>query len=210
MKPRKRWRWMPVVTASAALMLAGLLQAQVVPPGGAQGLGAGAAIVWDTDARGHTSEFIVRIAQFAPDRHFEWESRAQQGTIRIPGSVLQNGRTFTFSRLFDNGVDIERADFLTLWLSDRVYDELKKDKRSQVVIDALKGDLVVLESLDYPVKLDRAAASVPAFRVKDSRGGTWTFLDDRKNPLMLEYRNPYYVQKVRTITTGGVKLRWIK
>ena len=73
-----------------------------------------------------------------------------------------------------------------------------------------KGDLVLLESLDYSVQYDRTATSVHAFRVKDSRGGTWTFLDDRKNPLMLEYRNPYYVQKVRTITSGGVKLRWIK
>jgi hypothetical protein len=35
-------------------------------------------------------------------------------------------------------------------------------------------------------------------------------LDDRENPLMLEYRNPYYLQKIRTITSGGMKLRWIR
>ena len=173
-------------------------------------LESGASLVWDTEARNQMSEFIIRIAEFSPDRYFEWESRAQQRTIRIPAQVLRDSRTMTFARLFDNGVDIERANFLTLWLSERIHDELKKGNRSQVIIDSFKGEMVVTETLQYPLLLDKQAVSAPAIKVKDSRGGTWVFLDSRENPVMLEYRNPYYVQKVRTMTTRGNLLRWIR
>lgn len=172
-------------------------------------LDTGASIVWDTDARGHASEFIIRIAQFSPDRHFEWESRAQQGTIRIPAQVLKESRRITFTRLFDNGVDIERADFLTLWLSEKIHQELKHQHRSKVTLDSIQDEFVLLETLSYPLLVDKQPIAVPAIKVKDGRGAIWLFLDSVENPVMLEYQNRYYVQKIRFLTTRGNILRWI-
>ena len=172
-------------------------------------LESGATVVWDTSARDHTSEFIIRIASYSPERHFEWESRAQQGTIRIPEKVLKEGKKITFARLFDNGVDIDRADFLTLWLSERIYEELKNSKRSKIMMDSIKDEFSLVDNLRYPLTIDKERTEVPALKVKDSRGATWIFLDDLENPIMLEYKNQYYEQKIRYVTTRGNILRWI-
>lgn len=180
------------------------------PSGSSFKLDTGATLVWDSDARGRTSEFIVRIAEFEPDRHFEWESRAQQGTIRIPAQVLKESKKITFARLFDNGVDIERADFLTLWLSERIYQELKQAGRSKIIVDALQDEFVVMETVPYSLMLDRRPTAVSAIKVKDGRGATWLFLDSAENPVMLEYQTQYYVQKIRYMTTKGNILRWIR
>ncbi|MBI2822930.1 MAG: hypothetical protein HYX74_11970 [Acidobacteria bacterium] len=173
-------------------------------------LGSGASVVWDTDARGRPSEFIIRIAEFSPDRRFEWESRAQQGTIRIPARVLKEGKTFTFAKLFENGVDIDQADFLTLWLSEAIYQELKREGRSRVTIDALKDEFLLQETIPYTLKLDRQAVPVSALKVIDGRGATWLFLDSPENPVMLEFQNRYFHQKIRSMTTRGNILRWIR
>jgi hypothetical protein len=172
-------------------------------------LDSGATIVWDTTAGDKTSEFIIRIAQYSPERHFEWESRAQQGTIRIPSHVLRDSKRITFARLFDNGVDIESADFLTLWLSRKIYDELKNSRRSRITMDSLKDEFVLLETIEYPLVVDKQTITAPAVKLKDERGATWIFLDSPENPIMLEYKNKYFLQKIRYMTTRGNILRWI-
>ncbi len=166
-------------------------------------------MVWDTAARDHTSEFIIRIATYSPERHFEWESRAQQGTIRIPKHILKEGKKMTFARLFDNGVDIDRADFLTLWLSEKIYEELKNTKRSKITMDSLKDEFSLVDTLHYPLVVDKELTEVSALKLKDSRGATWIFLDSPENPILLEYKNQYYEQKIRYMTTRGNILRWI-
>lgn len=172
-------------------------------------LDTGATAVWDTSARDRTSEFIIRIARYSPDRHFEWESRAHQGTIRIPRHILKEGKKITFARLFDNGVDIDRTDFLTLWLSEKIYEELKTVKRSRITMDSLKDEFVLLETFQYPLIVDKQAVTVSALKLKDDRGATWIYLDSAENPIMLEYKNKYYEQKIRYLTTRGNILRWI-
>jgi hypothetical protein len=173
-------------------------------------LEAGASVVWDSDAQGHTSEFIIRIAEFGPDRYFEWESRAQQGTIRIPAAILKESRKISFARLFDNGVEIDRADFLTLWLSENIYDDLKRNQRSQLTLDAIKEEFLLVETIPYPLMVDKQRVVVSALKLKDSRGAFWTFMDARDNPIMLEYRSKYFLQKVRSLTTHGNILRWVR
>ncbi|HEY2930574.1 MAG TPA: hypothetical protein VGK99_02425 [Acidobacteriota bacterium] len=173
-------------------------------------LDEGAIIVWDTKARDYTSEFIIRIAQYSPERFFEWESRAHQGTIKIPAKILKEGKKLTFARLFDNGVDIDKTDSLTLWLSEQIYQELKTSNRARVTVDSLKDEFVLDESLQYPLLLNKQAVTVPALKVRDTRGATWIFLDSAVNPLMLEYQNQYYTQKIRSMTTKGSILRWVR
>lgn len=58
--------------------------------------------------------------------------------------------------------------------------------------------------------LDKRPTAVSAIKVKDGRGATWLFLDSAQNPVMLEYQNQYYVQKIRYMTTKGNILRWIR
>lgn len=181
------------------------------PAGGTIGRpDVGASVAWDNNAQGHTSEFIIRIAEFGPDRYFEWESRAQQGTIRIPAEILKESRKISFARLFDNGVEIEKADFLTLWLSEKIYDDLKRDRRSPILLDSIKDEFVLQETTPYTLLIDKRPTAVSALKVKDNRGASWLFLDSKDNPIMLEYQSKYYLQKIRSLTTRGNILRWIR
>jgi len=155
--------------------------------------------------------FVVRIAVFAPERYFEWEDSTTQGTILLPANVMSDARGLVNYQLFQAGMDTLGKDATTLWLSRRVYRELKENSKVKITIDGLPSEVTVLGGDQMTIEVNRAPRSVPVIKIKDDRGAERWFLDLEENPLLVNLQVRNYQQKLASITTDHPNtLRWIK
>lgn len=192
-----------MVTALPARVLP---QAASVPP-----FGRDTVLVYKSEIEQNISSFVIRIAEFSPDRFVEWENSTTQGTVFMPASSVQNSRGFVNSSLFEAGVDTTGKQATTLWLSRRIFRELKERKKAKVAIDSI-DTWVTLESDDQvPVEVNRAMVDLPAIKTVDDRQSVRWFLDSEDNPLLLKHVLRHYTQVLASITTDRPNtLRWIK
>ena len=102
-------------------------------------IGRDTVLVWRMQFPEEIAEFVVRIAEFTPNRFFEWEDATTQGTIYISSNAIERGRSFANARLFEGGVDTKDKETTTLWLSQPVYRDLKSKGKAKVVLDPSAG-----------------------------------------------------------------------
>ncbi len=155
--------------------------------------------------------FVVRIAEFSPDRFVEWEDATTQGTIFLPAKVVNLAKGFVNWQLYEGGVDTRGKDATTLWLSTRLFRDLKEKQKVKVNLDGIATWVALTGTGLMPVEVNRAALDVPVIKTKDERDGERWFLDLEDNPLLVNaiYRN--YQQKLISVTTDRPNtLRWIK
>ena len=85
-------------------------------------------LVYNSIIGGEERQFVMRIGRFLPDRVFEWETTAFQGTVHLFRSAVESAETLTYGKLFQAGVGYETKDTVTKWLSGRMYRELVTGK----------------------------------------------------------------------------------
>jgi hypothetical protein len=179
-----------------------------IPP-----FGRDTVLVWKVTNEGDTDAgtFVVRIAEFLPNRFIEWENAQTQGTIFMSHDAVTKSRVFVNARLFEAGVDSKGKDSTTLWLSQRVFRELKAKGRVKLAIDSLDGWMTLEGSEQIQVEVNKVPTEVPVVKVKDDRGMERWFLDLEENPLMVKHSYRAYSQTLKSITTDRPNtLRWIK
>ena len=155
--------------------------------------------------------FVVRIAEFAPDRFVEWEDSTTQGTIFMQAKAVENGREFVNWRLYEGGVDTRGKNATTLWLSRRIFRELKEKQKIKVTMDGIPTWITLLGSDHMPIEVNRISRPVPVIKTKDERGTERWFIDLENNPLVVNFLFRNYQQKLISITTDRPNtLRWIK
>ncbi|HSR49364.1 MAG TPA: hypothetical protein VLV83_00970 [Acidobacteriota bacterium] len=182
-----------------------------LPPDGRLELGARSVLVYQNEVRDESSRFVVRLARFKPDIVLEWENLNDQGTVHLFRKAVSEGEQLTFSGLFEVGVEMRSENVMTLWMAEEAFNRM---------VD--KGSVKIKRS-NLPYKIEREGRTsvtltlngedveLPAWKVKDSRGGEWTVLDDSSNPLILSYQTPYFNQRLEIINTEDQRpLRWIK
>lgn len=154
---------------------------------------------------------VVRIAEFSPSRLVEWEDATTQGTILMPERAVNEARAYVNWQLYVAGVDTRSKNATTLWLSRRIFRELKAKPKVKMDMDSIATWVNSL-GVDYmTVEVNREQRSLPVVKTRDERGGERWFLDSEDNPLIVNaiYRN--YRQKLVSITTDKSNtLRWIK
>lgn len=155
--------------------------------------------------------FVVRVAEFAPDRHVEWEDSTTQGTIFIPAKAVVDAPAFSGWDLFQGGVDTRGKNTTTLWLSRRIFRALKQKDKVKLTIDGLATFVTVIGNDQMTIEINRSATPVPVIKTKDERGVERWFLDAEDNPLMVNLLFRGYEEKLASITTDRPNtLRWIK
>jgi hypothetical protein len=155
--------------------------------------------------------FVIRIATFQPDRYVEWEDRTTQGTILIPAKAVNESRSLVNFQLFQAGVDTRGKDATTLWLSKRLYRELKENSRLKFNIDGIPTVVNVLGHDTMAIEVNRVRRELPVIKIKDERGAERWFLDFEENPLIVNLLVRNYQEKLTSITTDHPNsLRWIK
>ena len=173
--------------------------------------GRDTVLVWRMQFPEETAEFVVRIAEFRPNRFFEWENSTTQGTTYISSNAIERGRSFSNARLFEGGVDTKDKETTTLWLSQPVYRDLKSKGKAKVVLDSI-GGVFTLEGTDrLSLDVNRASVELPVIKVKDGRNSELWFLDFDQNPLLVKHMVRHFTQTLISITTDKPNtLRWIK
>jgi hypothetical protein len=173
--------------------------------------GKDTVLVWEIQNQEHRSQFVVRIAEFMPDRFLEWEDDTTQGTIFMPDRTVTGAKGFVNAQLFEAGVDTKGKNATTLWLSRQVYRDLKEKKRIKLALDSVDGWMTLEGSEKIKVEVNRTWMELPVIKVKDDRGSDRWFLDSEENPLMAKQAIRQFSQTLVSITTDRPNtLRWIK
>lgn len=203
----------PAGAAVLMLLFSTLVAGQTAP--GASGLpafGRDTVLVWKiVNQELDPSEFVVRIAEFLPDRFVEWENTSTQGTIFMPNRAILGARTFVNASLFEAGVDARGKDKTTLWLSRQIFRDLKEKKRIKISLDAIDSWITLKGSEEISVVVNRVPMNLPVILVTDDRGSERAFLDSEDNPLLVRHTIRKYLEILSGITTDKTNtLRWIK
>jgi PAS domain-containing protein len=173
--------------------------------------GQDTVLVWKIQNQEFSSDFVVRIAGFSPDRFLEWEDASAQGTIFMPSRDIEGAGGYTSAHLFSAGADTRSRNTTTLWLSRSIFRELKEKKRAKLAIDGVRGLMTFQGEDQLIVEVNRASLALPVIKVSDDRGAERWFLDQEENPLMLKHQLRQFSQTLISITTDRPNtLRWIK
>lgn len=168
-------------------------------------------LVWSMKFPDESADFVVRLAQFNPDRYLEWENATTQGTIFMTGKAIAGAKAFVNARLFEGGVDTKGREATTLWLSTQIFRDIKAKRRIKMILDSVEAWLTLEGSEKMMVTVNRSPIELPVIRVKDDRGSDRWFLDYEDNPLLARHVVRHYDQTLVSITTDKANtLRWIK
>lgn len=199
------WRMLALFLPLGALMSA--------PQGKDQGIpafGRDTVLVYRSSNE-NESAFVVRIAEFNPDRFVEWEDATTQGTIFMPAKAVESAREYVNWRFFEAGVNTRGKNATTLWLSRRLFREVKGSLKLKMNIDSLPARVTVLGTDQMEIEVNRSSRSLPVIKTRDDRGMERWFLDMEDNPLLVNFLARNYQQKLTSITTDRANtLRWIK
>jgi hypothetical protein len=173
--------------------------------------GRDTVLVWKSEVEEFNADFVVRIAEFAPDRYLEWEDEKTQGTVFMPNSDIVSAKDFVNATFFKSGGDVRGKAATTLWLSQRIFRELKEKGKVKCDLDSVAAVLKYLGTGEMSVEVNRSQMNLPVIKVADDRGGERWFLDDEENPLLLKHTVRKFTQTLTSITTDRANtLRWIK
>lgn len=174
-------------------------------------LGARTILVYSNVSGDNEVRFILRIVRFRPDIFLEWESVAQQGTVHFYRKAVEQGKGITLSRLFDNGVDVESKDVMSKWLPLAAYETLLREGEVKIDLNNNSAQLELVDEGTRDLKVDGQSVPLPVIVAEDNRRGLWTFLKNAANPLLIEYKTPYYHEFLHSITTQGAgDFRWVR
>jgi hypothetical protein len=173
--------------------------------------GRDTVLVWKIRHLDYSADFVVRIAQFLPDRYMEWENESSQGTVFILGPDIEDANAYSNSSLFQSGSDTRGNRSTTLWLSRKVFRDLKANKKAKCLINGTAGLFTYMGDDTLAVEVNRVSQILPVIKVMDDRKEERWFLDQEDNPLMLSHRVRKFSQTLTSITTDKPNtLRWIK
>jgi hypothetical protein len=174
-------------------------------------LGRDTVLVWNIHNQSYGEDFVVRIAEFSPDRFLEWEDTRTQGTIFMPYRDIDAAKGYASTNLFAPGVDKRSKNTTTLWLSRQIYQDLKDKKKAKCNLDGVAGSLTYRGDGYFTVKVNRSSMELLVIKVSDDRGSERWFLDQEENPLMVRHMIREFTQTLTSITTDQPNtLRWIK
>jgi hypothetical protein len=194
------------------IAIAGLLAALAASGGDSQlpPFGRDTVLVWKIQNQNLDWELVVRIAEFSPDRYVEWEDTSSQGTIFMPFKDVQAAKGFGSTDLFESGVDSKGKNATTLWLSQRIYRELKNQGKVKCELDGITNVMTYRGNDLLTVEVNRASIKLPVIKASDNQGSERWFLDREENPLMVRHFLRAFNQTLTSITTDRPNtLRWI-
>ncbi len=173
--------------------------------------GRDTVLVWKTKNKDYSSDFVIRIADFLPDRFLEWEDSQTQGTLFMSSQDIREAPGYSSSDLFKSGIDARTQNVTTMWLSQRIFQDLKAKKKIRINLDGVQGSMTLAGTDQMAMEVNKSKLTLPVIKVKDDRGSERWFLDQEDNPLMVRHLIRQYDQSLVSITTDRPNtLRFIK
>jgi hypothetical protein len=173
--------------------------------------GRDTVLVWKTQNLNYGSDFVIRIAEFLPDRFLEWEDDQTQGTLFMSSRDIREAQGYSSNDLFKSGIDTRTQNVTTMWLSQKIFQDLKAKKKIKINLDGVQGSLTFVGVDQVTLEVNKSKLTLPVIKVKDDRGSERWFLDQEDNPLMVRHLIRQYDQSLVSITTDRPNtLRFIK
>ncbi len=173
--------------------------------------GRDTVLVWKTQTPKYSSDFVLRIAEFLPDRYVEWEEQPFQGTLFMPSRDLQEAKGYVSSQLFEPGVDTRSKNATTVWLSRKIFLDFKARKRIKINLDGVPGWVAWEGTERFTVEVNKSKVQLPVIKMKDDRGSERWFLDQEENALLVRHLLKEYDHSLVSITTNRSNtLRFIR
>ena len=173
--------------------------------------GRDTVLVWKAQNKDYSSDFVIRIAEFLPDRFLEWEDGQTQGTLFMSSHDIREAPGYSSSDLFKSGSDARTQNATTMWLSQRVFRDLKAKKKIKINLDGVQGLMTLAGTDQMTMEVNKSKLTLPVVKIKDDRGSERWFLDQEDNPLMVRHLIRQYDQSLVSITTDRPNtLRFIK
>jgi hypothetical protein len=194
----------------AALLLVLLLgmpagAAAAEPAGPPIGLGAPMVLEYTGTARGTETRTVYRFRAAAPDWQVEWEEDFRLGAFVVPAEVLAGARRYYRPPILENGREV-RLDGTLLVLSTALYDELERGGKAKLQLQRNPGWLEKTGEATVTV----GERTVPALVARDNLDRTYHFQHDRSFPLLLQYRNGIFLERLSRVHHGSAPFRWYR
>lgn len=200
-----------LMLAIAAIFLASSLHAPATGESALPVFGRDTVLVWKIQSQDFLYSFVVRVAEFLPNRFVEWEDEKTQGTIFMPSRDIQGAKGYISSSMFESGMDTKGRNATTLWLSRQIFRDLKEKRKIKIDLDGVRSVAEYKGDDFLTVEVNRSPSSLPVIKILDDRGSERWFLDQEENPLMVKHTIRHFSQILASITTDRPNtLRWIK
>jgi hypothetical protein len=150
-----------------------------------------AQLAYNVDFRGQKYQFLVEVKKKAPELIFSYNLTMGGG---MTGTIMMNENALTNAvnqQNYFNGTDRNLDTETTVWVSKKVYDEIKNSGKTSMGnsqgMGAFKAEEYTLEGTeDFPTTLNGEAVTLKALHVKAANGYQYWIWDNAKDPLILK------------------------
>lgn len=154
-------------------------------------LKTGTTLVYQVENQNQKYDFTINIEEITPSIVFTFKmsnARKTSGKITITQEALKNAIA-QYNYFQSNEVTLDKQT--TVWVSKKVWNNLKKRKKSEISTNSGEMNLKTLElikSQDFPVTMNgqELALSTMYCVTNDTNAYKYWILDDINNPLILK------------------------
>jgi hypothetical protein len=154
-------------------------------------LSKGMVLVYQVDNQNQKYNFTINIEEISPSIVFTFKmsnARNTSGKITITKEALKNA-VAQYNYFQNNEVTLDKQT--TVWISKKVWTNLKKRKKSNISTNSGEMNLKLLEwvnNQDYPIIMNGNELSLKSMYciTNDSNSYKYWILDDVNNPLILK------------------------
>lgn len=151
----------------------------------------GMVLVYQVDNQNQKYNFTINLEEISPSIVFTFKmsnARNTSGKITISKEALKNA-VAQYNYFQNNEVTLDKQT--TVWISKKVWTNLKKRKKSNISTNSGEMNLKLLEwvnNQDYSVIMNGNELSLKSMYciTKDSNSYKYWILDDVNNPLILK------------------------
>jgi len=151
----------------------------------------GMILIYQVDNQNQKYDFTINLEEIDPSIAFTFKMsnvRKTSGKITITKEALKNAIA-QYNYFQNNEVTLDKQT--TVWISKKVWTNLKKRKKSNISTNSGEMNLKLLELVnnqDYPILMNGEEFALKSMycMTKDSNSYKYWILDDVNNPLILK------------------------
>jgi hypothetical protein len=151
---------------------------------------ASSQLSYNVDFKGQKYQFIVEVQKKSPVLVFKYDltmNGGMQGTITMTEEALKGAIN---QQNYFNGTDRELKTETTVWVSSKVYNDIKKGGKTQIGNSAGLGYKVdeykLIGTEDFATTVNGEEVALKALHIKADNGFEYWIWDNAKDPLILK------------------------
>lgn len=155
---------------------------------------AGTQLVYEVHKNDKAYSFTVIIKELESTIVFDWEMGKplnKKGGIIIKPIALDTSRAIKNNFWSDQ---VEELKYETsVWVSDRIYNEIKTKGETTISTFGIRYPTKVVEKFSFKTMLNGKLIELPVIKLKSDYGYIFTILDNKENPIIIDMKTDFTV-----------------